>query len=190
MLFDDDFFQLTGMFSADKKNNEKKDNSDVDIPGRTQSAPVSTNHEYSNPDSDYVIESDLVVPNIKPVKDETQKPLIVVCDDDFETLDLMTIYLSRNYRYEGFSGPKEAIFFLNQNIPDLVLIDCKIHTMKPTTFMDIVRAGAGNVPFVYIGTAEEMATIEKDFLPEYVIGFLEKPIPRGKLQLLIDTATG
>jgi len=202
MLFDDDFFQLTGISSGEtktKSNNgdEKKESAsksdatadksaDLVSTQKTTSLGVPINNEFSNADGDYVIESDLVTPTIKAVKDETQKPLIVACDDDFDTLDLLTIYLSRNYRYEAFSGPKEAIFFLNQNIPELILLDCRIHTMKATTFMEIVRAGIGDVNFAYLGTEEELAAIDKSILPEYVIGFLKKPVPRGELQDIID----
>lgn len=144
--------------------------------------------EYGNPDGDYVIESDLVTPVIKPVKAVDEKPLIVVVDDDFETLDLLEIYLKRNYRYQGFSGPKEAVFFLNQNIPDLVLVDCKIHTMKAITFAEIVRTGAGDIPFVFTGDEYELEQLEKTLLPDYVIGTIRRPVARGDLQDLIDKA--
>ena len=125
------------------------------------------------------------------VKDEKAKPLIIFVDDDFETLDLIDIYLKRDYTYESFSGPREAVFFLNHHTPEIVFVDCKIHTMKALTFMEIVRTGAGNenVPFVLVGTEEELEEFNLDYLPEYVIGKLKRPVARKELMEFITKVT-
>lgn len=200
MIFDDNFMQLTGQKVDKKPTAEPEAEAQVSaaLPDRTVVPDIldqpgnkpgeKWSSELGNPDFDYVIESDLVTPTIKATKNENAKPLIVAVDDDFETLDLLKIYLSRHYEYEGFSGPREAIFFLNQRIPDLILLDCKIHTMKANTFAEIIRAGAGNenVPFVYTGNAEELAFLGLETLPEYVVGTLKRPIARGELQTMLD----
>lgn len=214
MAFNDDIFNFTGglgftSFStggdiekeeekndivAKSENTEKTEQNDkasdkadsLDILSGITSERWSSS--LGNDEHDYVIESDLIMPKIKAVKSETEKPLIVVVDDDFETLDLLEIYLKRNYTYESFSGPREAVFFLNQHTPELILIDCKIHTMKALTFIDIIRTGAGNenVPFVLVGTEEELKSFDSELLPKCVIGTMKKPIARGQLQEYID----
>lgn len=199
MIFDDNFIQLTGAGSLNtKKSSDNPETDEIDAletesfgePSFTSSVRYDDNQstEYGNSSGDYVIESDLVTPSVKAVHGE--RPLIVVVDDDFETLDLLEIYLQRNYEYVSFSGPREAIFFLNQRVPDLIIIDCKIHTMKANTFAEIIRHGAGkeDVPFVYMGTDEELATIDNDYIPEYIVGCLKRPVARGDLQGLIDRA--
>lgn len=217
MAFNDDIFNFTGglgftSFStgsdiekeeekndivAKNENTEKTEQNDKASETNDKSASLDilsgiTSERWSssigNDEHDYVIESDLVMPKIKAVKSETEKPLIVVVDDDFETLDLLEIYLKRNYTYESFSGPREAVFFLNQHTPELILIDCKIHTMKALTFIDIIRTGAGNenVPFVLVGTEEELKSFDSELLPKSVIGTMKKPIARGQLQEYID----
>ena len=137
------------------------------------------------------MQPDVVYDAYKSVKDEKAKPLIVVVDDDFETLDLIDIYLKRDYTYESFSGPREAVFFLNHHTPEIVFVDCKIHTMKALTFMEIVRTGAGNenVPFVLVGTEEELEEFNLDYLPEYVIGKLKRPVARKELMEFITKVT-
>ena len=198
MAFNRDIFQLTGGKGfGSVTSNVTSNDADKDQAGKKKDEFNSVNEQpLSNKtpavndfsDQDYVIESDLVTPVVGAVKRENEKPLIVVVDDDFETLDLLEIYLKRNYTYESFSGPKEAIFFLNKNIPDMVFIDCKIHTMKALTFMEIIRAGVGNenVPFVLLGTDDELAAFDLDTLPEYVIGKVRRPVARGELQEMID----
>ncbi|MDO4189302.1 MAG: response regulator [Lachnospiraceae bacterium] len=196
MALNRDIFQLTGGKGfgnvtsnvTDEELTKSKASAKTEEQLVTSEKPLSkkTSTGFDFSDQDYVIESDLVTPVVKAKKSE--KPLIVVVDDDFETLDLLEIYLKRNYQYEGFSGPREAIFFLNHNIPDLVFIDCKIHTMKALTFAEIIRTGSGreNVPFVFLGTEEELASINKDLVPEYFIGQVKRPVARGSLQEMID----
>lgn len=218
MIFDDDFLKLTGQMNVDSievnddvseedlleleapedtsnvkkwiSGSDKKEEETLSLDSGISfdSNDNKYSSEYGNPDFDYVIESDLVTPSIKAKKSEAEKPLIICVDDDFGTLDLLGIYLKRDYEYEGFSGPREAIFFLNQKIPDLILLDCKIHTMKAKTFMEIIMANPSNkdVRFAYTGTEDELAEIDWNFVPDYVIGKVSRPIARGKLQEILD----
>lgn len=217
MIFDEDFKQLTGGLGLGGARNEASedvaeeteevksyfvpDASSADSTDETatnKKAPAKRrvydkssgdrwSSEYGNPGSDYVIESDLVIPKIEICKDE-ERPIIVLVDDDFDTLDLMKVYLQRDYEYQGFSGPREAIFYLNSHVPALVLIDSKIHTMKASTFMEIVRMGEANkdAKFVYTGTKEELDQIDWMMTPEYVIDSLQIPVSRKELQRILD----
>lgn len=196
MGFNDDIFQLTGgkgyksvKSDTSSDNNENTTENPIAAP-KIEKASVSKSQptEHRLHDQDYVIESDLVTPVVKAVRNKEEKPLIVVVDDDFETLDLMEIYLNRNYTYKGFSGPREAVFYMNQHVPEIIFLDCKIHTMKAATFIDIIRSGKGNekVPFVLLGEEYEIKEFTKGLLPKGVIGTITKPVARGKLQEYID----
>jgi len=190
MIFDDNFVQLTEgrtPFKSSEEDGLLEEPLQLEEVESTGKKPI----EYITSDKDYVIESDLVIPTVEMVK-KTEKPLIVVVDDDFDTLDLMKIFLSRDYEYEGFSGPREAVFYLNTHNPALVMIDCKIHTMKASSFASIVRSGQGNenVPIVYTGTEEELSRVDKDMLPDYIKGFLMRPVARGQLQEILDSILG
>lgn len=209
MIFDDDFTrslfgdpEIGGKKKPEEESEDDFSESEEEKPSglglglfqqkgglERKTGTTAWSSEYGNADGDYVIESDLISPTIEVVEAEETRKLIVVVDDDFDTLDLMKIYLQRDYEYEGFSGPREAIFYLNQHRPSLVMVDCKIHTMKALTFASIVRAGKGNenVPIVLMGTEEELAGVNKDFLPDYVVGFLKRPVARKNLQDILDT---
>lgn len=143
--------------------------------------------ELGNYDQDYVIESDLVIPNIKPVKEENSIPNIVVIDDDFDTLDLLKIYLARGYEYAAFHNPKDAIFYLNEHIPDLILLDCNIHAIKAQKIIDIIRSYKylANTPIIYTCDEFEKAVVMAS-LPEQISGVLTRPISRGNLQYILD----
>ena len=159
------------------------DSSDVSDVFNNDESPVE-NDSFSR---DYVIESDLVVPKIKRQKVEREKPVVLVIDDDFDMLDLLKIYLMRDYEYKAFSGPKEAIFYMNENVPDLVFIDCYIHSIKAARVVDIIHSykELADVPIYYICEEYERGALERR-LPEGVKGLIERPIARGKLQDILD----
>ena len=203
MGFNDDIIKLTGgkgfadIGFANGKSKKEKPNNDasndskpVESKEEEQSLDTSWAGDYVKSDQDYVIESDLVVPTIQAVRDETIKPLVVVVDDDFEALDLIEIYLKRDYTYEGFHGPRDAIYFLNKHVPEIIFLDCKIHTMKALTFAEIVRTGKGNenVKFVLLGEESELASFDLDTLPDYFVGKIKKPIARGEFVAYIEKA--
>ena len=131
---------------------------------------------------------DVVVPDIRPRKAQRDKNLIIVIDDDFSTLDLMKIYLQRDYEYVPFDNPKNAIFFLNSNIPDLIFIDCYLNVMKTKRVVEIIRTYKElvNIPIIYLAEPSEEAAIS-DKLPEGVKDIISRPIKRADLQRILDT---
>lgn len=143
--------------------------------------------EYGNPDYDYVIESDIVMPSIKPQRSEATTPLVLVIDDDFNTLDLMKIYFARGYEYVSFSGPREAIFFLNERIPDLIFLDCYIHTIKAARVVDIIHSykELEDVPIIYLCEDYEYGAIYSK-LPAGVKGLVKRPVSRKDIQSILD----
>lgn len=153
----------------------------TDIPSEKWSS------EYGNPNQDYVIESDIIVPNIAPVKEENSIPLVVAIDDDFDTLDLLKIYFARGYEFVPFHGPREAIFYLNEHIPSLILLDSNIHTIKAPKVIDIIRSykQLAEVPIIFTCDESEKNHVMES-LPEQVAGVLSRPISRGNLQYILD----
>lgn len=174
-------------FSSTEEDTPKESSSSLVIPELTPPGEKWSS-EYGNPDQDYVIESDLVVPTIKPIKKEESKPCILVIDDDFDTLDLLKIYFARGYEYVSFSGPREAIFYLNEHIPDLILLDCYIHTIKAARVVDIIHSykEIQEVPIYYLCEEYERGAIETK-LPDGVAGIIERPVSRKSIQEMLDT---
>ncbi|MBO4903454.1 MAG: response regulator [Lachnospiraceae bacterium] len=135
---------------------------------------------------------EMIFPKAKPVKPESGRPLIVVIDDDFSTLDLMKIYVQREYDYKAFDNAREAIFYLNKTVPDLIFMDCYMSIVRPKKMVEIIRSYAEfkNVPIYFLAEPDEKGPmeikIEKEGY-EGVSGILTRPVARGELQTVLDT---
>lgn len=193
--------------SENAENNENKENIDSTENGKNADSEIAAptpmidfdpldlsgnpgekwSSEYGNPDFDYVIESDIVMPKIKPVKNETSVPLVMVIDDDFDTLDLMKIYFARGYEYVSFSGPREAIFYLNEHVPDLIFLDCYIHTIKAARVVEIIHLykELADVPIIYLCEDYEYGAIYSK-IPKGVNGLIKRPVSRRDIQAILD----
>lgn len=131
---------------------------------------------------------DIVVPDIKPKKEKRERKQIVVIDDDFSTLDLMKIYLLRDYEYKAFDNPKNAIFHLNTSVPDLIFIDSDLNLVKTKRVIEIIRTykELKKVPMIYLADPSEEASL-KSKLTDGVLDIISRPVKRGDLQRILDT---
>lgn len=173
---DDIFLQLSNLL--DGNNSSKK-----------KSSTGSYSPEYGgNPDSTMFVADSMIYPDIKPKKNTSGRSNIVIIDDDFSTLDLMRIYLQRDYDVETFDNPKNAIFYLNGTIPDMIFIDCYLDTMATKKVLGIIRTykELANTPIIYLAEPSEQAAIESK-LPEGVVDIISRPVSRGDLQRMLDT---
>ena len=122
---DDIFLQLSSLL----------DGSNSSVSSSHSSGPSSP---YGAEDSTMFTHDNMLVPDVKPKPSTTGRKNIVVIDDDFSTLDLMKIYLQRDYDVEVFDNPKNAIFYLNGTVPDLIFLDCYLNVMS-TKFLRSLR---------------------------------------------------
>lgn len=143
---------------------------------------------YGAPDSSMFTTDHMLVPDIKPKRNTSGRKSIVIIDDDFSTLDLMKIYLQRDYDVEVFDNPKNAIFFLNGTVPDLIFIDCYLDIMSTKKIIGIIRTykELEHIPIVYLAEPSEQAAIESK-LPEGVADIISRPVKRADLQRMLET---
>ncbi len=136
---------------------------------------------------DYISTDEMIVPDIKPKKAENGRPTILVIDDDFSTIDLMKIYLQRDYEYVAYANPKEAIFYLNNHIPDLIFIDSYLTMINTRKVMDIICSykELSEVPIYYLCDSTEIGAITTK-LPSRVKACISRPVNRGELQAILD----
>ncbi|MCR5421679.1 MAG: response regulator [Lachnospiraceae bacterium] len=146
-------------------------------------------HAHSSEDGseNFDAEDGLQTPDIKPVKNLDGKPIIVVIDDDYATLDIMKIYLSRDYECSAFSDPKEAIFYLNSHLPDIVFVDSYMTVMATKRIVSIIRSykEMAEVPIYYMVYKEEEDVFNSRPEPG-IEGIITRPIARGDLQRILD----
>ncbi len=171
---DDIFLQLSGLLGQ-KPN----------LSGSSQ----SYSSEYGGaPDSTMFVTDNMIIPNIKPQRGTNGRRNVVVIDDDFSTLDLMKIYLQRDFDVEVFDNPKNAIFYLNGTVPDMIFIDCYLYAMPTKKVLEIIRTykELANTPIIYLAEPSEQAAIESK-LPEAVVDIISRPVSRADLQRMLDT---
>ncbi len=139
--------------------------------------------------------NDMIVPKARPVKADRTRPQIVVIDDDFSTIDLMKIYLQREYDYVSFDNAREAVFYLNKTVPDLIFLDCYISLVRAKKMVEIIRSYKEfeNVPIYFLAEQDEKAAMEAKIVNEgyaKVNGILTRPVARGELQGILDQVFG
>jgi len=171
---DDIFLQLSNLLGNTAPPNEGK--------------PTYSAEYGGNPDSTMFIADRMLSPDIAPKRGTSGRRNIVVIDDDFSTLDLMKIYLQRDYDVEIFDNPKNAIFYLNGTIPDMIFMDCYLNIMSTKKTLEILRAYKEliNVPIIYLAEPSEQAAIESK-LPQGVVDIISRPVSRADLQRMLDT---
>lgn len=143
---------------------------------------------YGAPDSTMFTTDNMVVPDVKPKRSTSGRRNVVIIDDDFSTLDLMKIYLQRDFDVEVFDNPKNAIFYLNGTVPDLIFIDCYLDVMSTRKILEIIRTykELAGIPIVYLAEPSEQAAIENK-LPEGVVDIISRPVKRADLQRMLET---
>ena len=171
---DDIFLQLSSLINDKPSSVNLNGGYSAEYGGAMDSTMFTTDHMLS--------------PDVKPKKRDTGRHNIVIIDDDFSTLDLMKIYLQRDYDVELFDNPRNAIYFLNGTIPDLIFIDCYLNVMSTKRVLDIINAykELAGVPIVYLAEPSEKSAIESK-LPECVLDIIPRPIKRADLQRILDT---
>ncbi|MCR5830546.1 MAG: response regulator [Lachnospiraceae bacterium] len=171
---DDIFLQLSNLIDGNS--------------GKSPSFSSGPATPYGAPDSTMFSTDHMISPDIKPKKAVSDRHTIVILDDDFSTLDLMKIYLQRDYEVALFDNPKNAIFYLNSTVPDIIFIDCYLDVMSTRRVLEIIRSyrELANVPIIYLAEPSEKAAIEGK-LPEDVSDIIPRPVKRGDLQRILDS---
>ncbi len=189
----DDLFQFSNVdLWGDSPDSDKRVDGDGSIFGN-----VSDVGRFEKPQPSDTLTNDdrIIIPKTRPVKTKTERPKIVVIDDDFSTIDLMKIYLQREYDYVPFDNAREAIFYLNKNIPDLIFLDCYISLVRAKKMVEIIRSYPEyqDVPIYFLAEQDEKGALEAKIENEgfaQVNGILTRPVARGELQSVLDSVFG
>lgn len=185
---DDIFSQLSSLFDTSSGSSSESSSGTSFGFGGTPSLSGSSDISQSSMEANMFEYDGIITPDVKPLKKQREKKLVVVLDDDFSTLDLMKIYLQRDYEIETFDNPKNAIFFLNGNVPDLIFIDSYLTVMNTKRVLDIIRTykELADVPIVFLSEpSEHNAMLGK--IPDGISDIIERPVKRGDLQRILDT---
>lgn len=106
------------------------------------------------------------------------KKTIVVVDDDLSLLALIAAYLEGEYRVETFPRADDALLWLTQNNPDLILSDINMPGMTGVEFRVKTQQLNNALPFIFL-TGDEGVNLSRLAIDDV----LKKPVSKT---LLLD----
>lgn len=110
----------------------------------------------------------------------TQKTIMIV-DDDRSLLVLLEAYLSSDYAVQIFSEPVEALNWLKQHAPDLILSDIKMPGMSGVEFRVRAQELHRSLPFIFL-TGQESDNLSRLAIDDV----LKKPVSKKLLLAKLD----
>ena len=119
--------------------------------------------------------------NDKPIK-------ILVIDDDITALDLVSFrFEERGYHVERAVGGVGAIEYVQEHIPDIIIVDLLMPQISGIETVKKIRAieGASNIPIIAY-TALDDAEVHQEALDAGCNEVLTKPCPQQRLVRCID----
>lgn len=116
------------------------------------------------------------------------KPKILVIDDDNDIQETLKMILEyEGYRSLSATTGIEGLRLIDEEHPDLVLLDIKMPNMDGNEVFEILRKKGMVSPVIMISGHATISTAV-DFIKRGAFDFLEKPLEREKLLVLLRNA--
>ena len=103
---------------------------------------------------------------------------ILLVDDSGASLRLIKGWLDKEYRVSVASSAAMAIGFLQENSPDLILLDYEMPICSGPQFLEMIRAEekTANIPVIFLTSKDDAAAV-KEVLALKPAGYLLKTSP-------------
>ena len=104
-------------------------------------------------------------------------PIIMVVDDDDFFCTVVTSVLKHNYDVKTFTHGEEAIKYLSDHVPDLILLDYEMPNIKGYGVLMAIRTDlrTRNVPVLFL-TGVTNARMEMEMMERGANGYIRKPL--------------
>jgi len=107
---------------------------------------------------------------------------ILVVDNEVAVLNLLNKMLSQaGYIFIGSTNGPEAIKFVQNMRPDLVLTDYKMPKMTGTEFAKSLRDSGIDIPILYMSSPEMMVNFSQDKKQLSISDFIKKPFNKDEV---------
>jgi hypothetical protein len=124
-----------------------------------------------------------------PVERKNTKPLILLVDDDTVLLRTEYAYLSGSYLVAAVSKPEDALRFLVNRIPDLILLDYMMPNINGAQLLKAIRSiqdeRCKNIPVFFVTGISDEDVIE-ECMNLYPQGYMLKPLEKNELLKIVD----
>jgi DNA-binding response OmpR family regulator len=120
--------------------------------------------------------------NFSEAKENDMAPIRILLVDDEEDFrnSLSRVLRRRGFEVETAKNGEEALDFLNNNLPDLVLLDLKMDVMDGIATLEVIRNAIGDLPVIILtghgDFNDALASIHLE-----VTDFFQKPVDIQKL---------
>lgn len=111
---------------------------------------------------------------------------ILLIDDDSKMLKLLKSYLDPVYTVYPMKGGSAALGFLQDNKPDLIILDYMMPGVDGPHTLELIRDinGCENIPAMFLTGVTEKARM-MECLSKNPAGYLVKPVAREELLLKV-----
>ena len=120
--------------------------------------------------------------------EKSEKPLILIVDDDPVVLKNEYMCLADQYRVAAVSTAKDALAFLQKAIPDLILLDYLMPQMNGGRLLERIRftpnKAVANIPVFFLTSVTDKEIVA-ECLKLYPQGYLIKPLGKEELQKIV-----
>lgn len=112
-----------------------------------------------------------------PERDDNNRPMLLVVDDDPTNLRLIDQILGDQYKVYLAPSGERAIVFLEKHIPNLILLDLEMPGMNGYDVMRAIKARAAwqDIPVVFL-TGQEGRDKEREALSLGAVDYILKPV--------------
>lgn len=112
---------------------------------------------------------------------------ILVVDDDSRMLRLMKNYLESLYQVYPVKGGNAALGFLQENKPDLIILDYMMPALDGPHTLELIRdiKGCEEIPVLFLTGVTEKARV-MECMAKNPVGYMVKPVAREELLLKIS----
>jgi two-component system nitrogen regulation response regulator NtrX len=120
--------------------------------------------------------------------DSMAKPKILVIDDEPDIQDAIRMILEyEGYRHIPALTGQEGLATIEEEHPDVILLDIKMPNMDGNEVFEILRKKGMVCPVIMISGHASVSTAV-DFIKRGAFDFLEKPLERDKLLVVVRNA--
>ena len=118
----------------------------------------------------------------------TEKPLILMVDDNPTNLDVLVSTLEQAYRLGIAKSGKKALAFVNREIPDLILLDIMMPEMSGFEVCERLKSDPAtrDIPVIFITALDDISRKTKGF-EMGAVDYITKPFIAEEVRVRVRT---
>jgi DNA-binding NtrC family response regulator len=119
-----------------------------------------------------------------------KKPMIIAIDDEAAFIDMLTDYFGlRGYRIVVASNATLGMELINNNKPDVVVLDLKMPGINGEEVLNMVKSSRPEAKVIFVSAFDDAGKTKARLLKAGAYAYIEKPIQSLKeLENVINKA--